>query len=290
MDPRDCRLRLTLRCFLSPVVARGTAHGACEDAMELRVTSKSSLQCGGEHGLPLPRPVDVEEPLHALSIAEIDEGKAGLLMEEAAQSCRAESGTPREDFEREGAVGVANQARGALHCRVHIAHGHAGSIPKRVPCKPQGICKSSIGHGGLTIKRSQFRQKKLESLDFLLSETPAQIGPQHRFQQNTRRGIRGQAADSAAAKDRDPHAKVGALLHQHVFLFGKQPQEISAANLIPLIANEIGSRAARDQVQFQLRVGVATIRHGARGVLPHASVEFGGKIQFLAHATKNENN
>ena len=76
---------------MSPLVLRRRAPGDfAKDAMELWVAAKTSVkggveQCALAAGVALHL-IAVKESLHALTVAELDEGEAGLLFEEAAEA------------------------------------------------------------------------------------------------------------------------------------------------------------------------------------------------------------
>lgn len=68
---------------------RGATGDLTEDAMELRVAAETCAESGVEQcalasGFALAFIV-LEEALHALSVAEVDDGEPGLLLEEPAE-------------------------------------------------------------------------------------------------------------------------------------------------------------------------------------------------------------
>lgn len=75
---------------MPPLVLRRRAAGdLAKHAMELRVAAEASVECRLEQraspaGVVL-KFVAFEESLHALAVAERDDGEAGLLFEEAAE-------------------------------------------------------------------------------------------------------------------------------------------------------------------------------------------------------------
>src|SRR5208337_239361 len=95
-----------------PVAARRTPRHTFEDAVELRVAAEAGLKRGFQHGQPLPGSINPQKLFHALAVAEIHQRDPSLLLKQAAQTMRAQAGTPGEFVETEQVAFVADEASG----------------------------------------------------------------------------------------------------------------------------------------------------------------------------------
>jgi hypothetical protein len=87
--------------------------------------------------------------------------------------------------------------------------------------------------------------------------------------------------DGAALEDNDPHLEIGSLFDEDVFLRGKEPEKITAANHVTAVAEKIGAGASGDEVQFELGVAMAPVGSSGIGIAPGHAVEFGRKVETL---------
>lgn len=92
--------------------------------------------------------------------------------------------------------------------------------------------------------------------------------------------------DGAAFKDDNPHLKVGSLFDQDVFLRGKEPKKIAAANLIAAITQKVGAGTSGDEVQFELGVVMSPVGSGWVRIAPCHAIEFRRKVKTLQHDDK----
>ncbi len=106
--------------------------------MELRVAAEPCVEgCIEQRDLPAGVAlllVAVEESLHALAVAELDDGEAGLLFEEATETGRTETGAACELREVVRVFIGEQQTRGALDRRMNAAYGDLAGTIEALPC------------------------------------------------------------------------------------------------------------------------------------------------------------
>src|SRR5579875_1920498 len=126
MGFRQWRLR-----SLTTISARGTAHYAGKDAVKLRVASKAGLKSSIEHSSAAACSIKLKKSLEPLAIAEVDEGKAGRLMKEAAQARRTQACLAGNSRQIVGVRTVANQARCPLYSRMNVMDWYICSLDRK---------------------------------------------------------------------------------------------------------------------------------------------------------------
>ena len=104
-------------------------------------------------------------------------------------------------------------------------------------------------------------------------ETATGFAGEAALEQGASADVDGAGADGAAAKDGDPHLEVGCLLDEHMFLSGEEPEEISAADFVATVAEQIGAATAGDEVELELDVAVTAVGGGEIGVAPEVAIE-----------------
>ncbi len=119
-----------------------------------------------------------------------------------------------------------------------------------------------------------------------MPQTAAGVTGEASLLQGTGCRIGGTSLNQATTEDDDPHLKVGRLLDEDVLLRGEEPEQVAAAYLIMTAAQQIGSAAARNEVQLQLRMAVAAVGTCRVGITPRHSVEACGKFESLQHGDK----
>lgn len=263
------------------IVAGGATEYAVEDAMELRVAAEA----GFEQGAGLAVSIDIEEALDALPVAEVDEGETRLLMEEPAEAARAESGVTGQLSEGAGRGVVPDETGGALDGGMHVLHGDFAGVLKALPCEEQRVGDACIEEG-LMPGRGEIGEECSKTLHVLLREPSAGFKVAVGLKQGTRRYVDRDAADHAPEKDADPHAEVGGLLDEDVFLRGEEPEEIAAADFVAAIAEKIDAATVGDEIQFQFGIGVKAVGGGKVVVLPDAAIKPGLQMQMLTHDKK----
>jgi hypothetical protein len=256
-----------------------------EDAVELRIASKSGFERGVQHGAALAVSVEVKEPLDALAIAVVDKGKACLFVKEPAETACTESRFAGEVGKWAIGSAVTDEARGALNSGVNLLHGDVAGVLEALPGKEQGVGETGIEQrqvpGG-----GEIREKIPEALHILLREAAACISIDGGLQQGASWNIDGDAADHSAAEDSNPHTEIRGLLDEDMFLRGEKPEEIAASDFIAAIAEKVDAAAASDQIQFKFGMSMTAVCRGKIVVLPDAAIEFGRQMQMLAHDKK----
>lgn len=270
---------------VTPVVPGRAAEGALEDAVELRVAAKAGFERGVEHGAGLAVSVEVEKPLDALAVAKVDQGEASLLVEEAAETSRTQSGFPRQFGKRKRGSVVADEPRGALDRWMNVLDGDVAGVLKALPGEEQRVGNTGI-EKGLMPGGGEIGEEPLDTLHVLLGEAAAGVAVHAGLNEGASGNVDGDAANHSAAKDSDPHAEVGSLFDEDMLLRGEEPEKISAADFVPALAEEIDAPAAGDEIQFKFGVGMTAVGGGKVVVLPDAAIEFGLQMQVLTHDKK----
>src|SRR6185437_16709763 len=122
--------------------------------MKLRVATEACVQRGVEQRV-LPagavvRLVAVEESLHALAVAELDDGESCLLFEEAAEARWTETSTARELWKAIAAFLAQQQTRGAFDRRMQAACGDLAGTIEALPRVQQGVGETGVQKAGFT--------------------------------------------------------------------------------------------------------------------------------------------
>lgn len=268
-----------------PVVLGRTAQQAMEDSMELGIAAKPGLERGVEHGALLPVSIEIEKPLDALAVAKVHEGEASLLMEEPAEAAGAESRVARQIGKRTSGSVVANQARYPLHGGMNVLHGNVACVLKALPGEQQSVGDAGI-EKGLMPGCGEIGEKISEALHVLLREAPASVAVDAGLEQRAGGDVDGDASNHPAAKDADPHAEVAGLLNKDVFLRGKEPEQVSSADFVAAVAEQVDAPAAGDEIEFEFGMGMATIGGGEIVVLPDAAIQLRLQMQMLTHDKK----
>jgi hypothetical protein len=106
--------------------------------------------------------------------------------------------------------------------------------------------------------------------------------------ENPDTSVSGNPGNCLGPENADPHLEVRRLLNQDMFLCREKPYQIAAPDFIFAVFEQVKPAARGDQVQFQLGMMVHGIAH-PMAVIPQVSIQTGGQIKALTHATKNDN-
>lgn len=270
---------------LTPVVPGRAAERALEDAVELRVTAKAGFQRGVEHGAGLAVTVKVEKPLDALTVAKVHHGEACLLVKEAAEAAGTESGFLGQLSQRVSGSIVADEPRRTLDCGVNVLDGDVASPLEALPGEEQRVGNPGV-EKGLMPGGGEIGEEPFEALHVLLGEAAACVAVDIGLNERTSRNVDGNAANHPAAKDSDPHTKVGSLFDEDMLLSGEEPEKISTADFVTSFAEEVDAPAAGDEIQFKFGVSMAAVGGGKVVVLPDATIQFRLQVQVLTHDKK----
>ncbi len=135
--------------------------------MELRVAAEPSVECGIEQ-CDLPARIAfalvvLEESLHALAVAELDNRQPRLLFEEAAETRRTETGTTCELREVVAIFVADQQACRALDCGMHAACRHLAGAIETLPRVQQRVGEAGVQQPGFAGGVGKLREELLES-------------------------------------------------------------------------------------------------------------------------------
>ena len=165
-------------------------------------------------------------------------------------------------------------------------YGRVGGVFKTLPRGKQRVAKAGIEQAGTFACGGNFHQQDFQSRKFRLRQATAVFAGWVGFPQDSRARVCSQPPNGLWFGDANPHFKIDGLLYQHVFLGGKQPKQIAAANLIFAIRKEIEAVSLRHEVELQFGMMMHGIGATVVTVVPDIPVESSGQFKFLAHDDK----
>jgi len=129
--------------------------------MKLWIAAETGLKRRVQHRSSLTGPVDFEEALDPLAVAKIHHCKAGLLLEEATQASRAQTGTLRQLIQAQGRSILVYQACSFLDRRMDVAHGDIRRPLKALPCVQQRIAQAGVEQRRATLRPGKLVEQLL---------------------------------------------------------------------------------------------------------------------------------
>jgi hypothetical protein len=271
---------------LTHILPRSAPGNPAEDAMELRVAAKSRFQGGIKQRNILTVTIDQLKSLDSLVVAKVNDSRPCLLFEEATKARRVKSCVMGKLRQRAiGRVGTYS-ARDVFNGGMQRADWNLCRSLKALPGMKKCIAETGIHQAGICRGRRKFMEKLFNVREVTLDETAAKVAREGALQKYAGTGINCISADSTTAKGCDPHGEARRLLHEHVFLRRKKPEEIATANFITPVAEQVYAFAMRYQVQFKLGVVVRPVCAGGIRITPNIAFENSGQLKTLKHNNK----
>ena len=97
---------------------------------------------------------------------------------------------------------------------------------------------------------------------------------------------RGDLSDQSGPEHRPPQLVVGGLVDQEVILTGEEPGQRAGGELIAPVAEQVGGRAADDEIELELGMAMRAGPTVVDGVPNHASIEAGSNSEVIDHRKK----
>jgi len=188
--------------------------------MKLRVAAEPGGERGVEHREPLPRAVELKKPAQPQPVAKLDQAGAGLLLEQPAETGRAQTSVPGE-FAEICRCGFILQAPGRLFDgRVDILDGNGAGLLEGVPSRQEGVAEPGVEVRRLILAGVNLREQGIQPLQMFHRQPPAAFTAGGFPTERLLVGIGRNAGQSFRPEDADPHFKISSLLHEHVMLGG----------------------------------------------------------------------
>ena len=251
--------------------------------MELRVAPETGCQRRVEHREALASAVEPQETFDALTVAEVHQRNAGLLLEQSAQARGAEAGTPGKFFRAQRGGFVADQPRGAFDGGMNVMHWNIGGMFEILPRAKQGVAQPGIEETGTIVRGGDFGKQSVESREVALGQPPAVLTGGIGLTQNFCVRVGGNSPDGFGFEDADPHFEIGCLLDEYVFLRRKKSEQIATVNLVFAVGQQVETGALSDEVEFQLGVMMHGVGAPVVAIMPEIATEVGGQFELLAH-------
>ena len=259
-----------------------------KDAVELGVAAEAGLERGGQGRRAPAAPVEVEEALESLLVAEPADRHAGLRFEDPAQVRAAQAGCAREGREVTRVRVGSQHASDGLDRRMQIdPFDDVVAVEERPPGEAQQVRQADVDESLVhRLRVMDLVEERAEPADPGRVQTARELPHGIRLQQGSRVRSRRGTGDETRPEHRPPELVVGGLVDQHVVLAREQPGQRARGERIAPVAEQIGRRAPHDEVDLELGMAMGAGPNVADRVPHHPSLQAGPDSKVTHHRKK----